>query len=351
MLLLSCKRDEFTQICNYNIVTVREPFISKSLIGEEVFFDDEVVSRFSNISVYDSLLLAYQIGAQDGYYYHIYSLNNNKILGRFIPEGNARNEVLAIAPIRQFKVDKEEFSAYVYDFGKQRTSLWNISESMEQNVTKFDLEIKHQEREMKESFTSLFYLLGGKFIGQTYMYYNPYSNEKIISDYYICDINSDSVIKKMNLYNDITPTGKDLGKYLQSENCIKPDRSKLVIAMQYQPHIAIINLDNNEVKGTNIRNGVEFNSSDSKVCFCSVDVDDDYIYALFVGDYTDSFLGEGKQPETVLYKFDWDGDLKEKYIFKDFPIFRIAIDRSCKSNYLYGVNIFNEKVYRYSLDK
>ncbi len=100
-LLLSCSSDEFSKIVNYNTVSVREPLICKTLIGEEIIFDDSIASSFSSIIVYDSLLLAYQYSAKGGYFYHVYNLNNKKNVGQFFPIGNAGNENIGLVPMAQ----------------------------------------------------------------------------------------------------------------------------------------------------------------------------------------------------------------------------------------------------------
>lgn len=351
LLLISCGSisDEFTEICKYEITTVK-PSSPKSLIGSEVILSQSVVSSFSNIMIYDSLLLAYQGGSTDGYFYHIFNFNDSENLGRFIRSGRANNEVLAIPPIKQHKVVDNQLLAYVYDFNNSRTLLWNVSQSLNRGADIYDTVMDKQER--KQAYSHLFYLPNDKFAAHTVLYYAR-GPENIIPAYYIGQTSTNQFIDTLDLYSRIITSGNegDISRYLQTEDAIKPDESKIVVGMQYQSHIAILDLLKNEVQGVNIDNGVRFNPNDLRICFNSIDADDSYIYALFLGSKLNMTIDEEKQIRSILYKFDWEGNLVNTYGFEDLPIFTIAVDKGSQSRYLYGVDVISERIYKFDLSK
>ncbi len=224
----------------------------------------------------------------------------------------------------------------------------NISESLKTGTEVIDSVITKQTT--KDTYSHLYYLPDGKFAAHTVVSFES-GVENEPPDYYIGDAVTNQLTDTLKLYKDMIYVEPNQDMYLQTNDAIKPDLSKIVIAMQFIPHIAIVDLETKEVRGVDINNGIKFEPNNLSSCFCSVDVNDEYIYALL----TESKVGlnadqSGVMPP-VLYIFDWDGNLLNRYKFKNLDINEIAIDRSGKSNVIYGADFYSDKVYKFDPSK
>jgi hypothetical protein len=139
--------------------------------------------------------------------------------------------------------------------------------------------------------------------------------------------------------------------YLSTHISISPNGKKVVVAMQDAGFISFINIEGNELKeykqikyhppevyveemqdggktGTSIAN-----SRDSKVGFCSIDCDDNYIYAIYSGRTSNSHGGLSHHCEHLLV-YDWQGNPVKRYLL-DIPMWTMQYDS--EKNSIYGI--------------
>ena len=135
--------------------------------------------------------------------------------------------------------------------------------------------------------------------------------------------------------------------YISSHVSISPNEKKVVVATQDAGVISLSDIKENELTEYNRINyyppevrvvregqgsGVAY-SKNGKVGFCSVDCDDNYIYALYSGRTSNSHGGLKNHCEHVLI-YDWNGNPIKHYIL-DIPMWSMKYDK--EKNSLYGI--------------
>jgi hypothetical protein len=130
---------------------------------------------------------------------------------------------------------------------------------------------------------------------------------------------------------------------------ISPDRQKIAMCMKLLAQINILDLNTGKVQGIRIKHTPGFdylkgNVDDYKYYYHFLDVDEKYIYALYV----DKKYAEVKESvnSQIIHVFDWNGNFVRK-LFVDEGLDFIKID--AEKRLMYGTNLTAEKVFRYKL--
>jgi hypothetical protein len=148
--------------------------------------------------------------------------------------------------------------------------------------------------------------------------------------------------------------------YLSTLSAIKPDQTMVASVTQKAGVLSIAECTKEALRSKILRcyfppivvpvsNGSGISvayTRDSKVGFCNIDCDDDYIYALYSGRTQES-------PYEAFYcsyilVYDWEGN-PVKCLFLEKPLFSMGYDR--ENNMIYGISYIPEGcVLEYSLN-
>ncbi len=320
-----------------------------SLDKGELIFKDEYSSR--NIVLTDTLLIL-QTKNKDSLF-KVFGSKNLNFLGAFGIKGDGPNDFSYPYTSKQFVVDKDGIKIWMNDLWKYKLSLVNINKSLDSGKTIAEKEFKLNP---KYDFThdlihyndTLFYgNHGPDQIGRSRVSkYNIGSDVEVKANLLPVLENTD-LINRSNMYALYFD-------YL----AIKPDKTKLVSAMSSFNRIdfydlnlnhlnAIIETEGNEVKDVkNILHKDGNQLINMRNFYYSLYPTNKYVYALYRKGQPVSDNGK-KDINVDVRVFDWDGN--PKYLLK-MPNDLISISVDEKNNWIYGVDAYNEALYRYKVD-
>ena len=126
---------------------------------------------------------------------------------------------------------------------------------------------------------------------------------------------------------------------MNNYDCIKPDRSKIVMAMAAMPVVNIINLSDFTAKGFKLIDKPHFSIESPILHYIDVQSTDEYIYALYLGSDIESV-----DYHTELHIIDWEGNFIKKVRFNmDYEAISLTKDVLYLYTYsdvsLYSVNV------------
>lgn len=339
------------------------PITAVKDIGNIVPLEGESIplpeSGFCNGSLYvhDSLLVFYNPKIPTSFY-SVFDVKAGEYLGEYIKKGRGPLEVSGGAPIYETFVDNGDLKSLVWTPNQNRIMVWNITESVGQNTSVFDSIIPYKCGDLRKM--------------------KPYSNIYRISENrilaYILPWSSDPTTKaatvpyyqERTLYTDQPVKDYDIflkpifikeypdmqEQIFRSEDCIKPDGSKIAQGMCYLDQINIIDLQSGKVEGFRIEGSPDFtlfakDLSKCKKYYLNCQADYNYIYALYAGNPMYPEDGIFKQSH-MLHIFDWEGRFVAKCDLGQ-PVDYLGLDRV--NNILYAMDSRAEKLFAYDLAK
>jgi hypothetical protein len=291
-------------------------------------------------------------------YFQIFNLYTGSYIGDFVNRGGGPTEVYTLPYIFQTYKDGGSMKTLLNALHEQKLLVWNISQSVKHGEAIMDTVIPYK-KDSKNGFFNYLYMfrlsddtllasldsemltMNGDIASTPY-----YQKRTIYSNQSAGDI---------RIYNHQTVQKGDaqipLVFYYVSADCIKPDRTKIAQAMSYLCQINIIDLATGQVTGYRIKKTPDFSVfysgiKDLKQYYRRIQADDNYIYALYFGEVTDSRSPEKKDPYLV-HVFDWNGNLVKK-LDLGHPVREMAIDAN--NNDLYFLDAGDDILYRCDLN-
>jgi len=173
----------------------------------------------------------------------------------------------------------------------------------------------------------------------------PFLEKKVVS--------KNEIVEKYLVFKDsIESNDKNVysDKFFRTFDCLKPDKQKVAQVMPRLFQINIIDLNTQEITGYRMRGSPDFSifksdMSDSRYYYTRVQADDQYIYALFVGDKISDKESFSKVDE--VHVFDWNGNFVKKLRLSN-SIREMSLN--IKNNRLYGYDdVVEGVVYCYDL--
>jgi len=317
--------------------------------------DPEIVLKkeyfAKRIVAVDSLLIVQT--NQNSSLFKVYNAESLKYLNSFGKKGDGPNEFSYPFTNSQFTCDDDGIKLWTNDLWRYKTSLINVSKSIKNNVTVIDKVINHNP---KHDFTHDL---------------NHYNNEVFYGNH-----GPDAIERfRITKYNHSTETVTHAELIPKVDNMnllnrssqyalyfdylgIKPDKSRLVSAMNkfnridfYDLDLNLINsyseTDENEI--TDVKDILHKSGKDLvnlRNYYYSLQCSNSYVYALHRNGQLASENGK-KDINVDIRVFDWEG--APKYLLKvpnDLTSF--TVDE--KNGWIYGVDSYNEKIYRYKIN-
>lgn len=275
-----------------------------------------------DFEVYDSLCIIYSNMHPKGFF-SIMNLNTEEEIGLFCRRGRGPNESSYLLPNLNFKKnEKGEVISDIIDWYNNRMFSWNITRSIEENNTVYDT-VRHVALSDISASAFRFYepMDDTKYMAVTFPLSLSPLNQVAVPRYWIRSSDDNSLIREYEVFKDTLQTvGQSFewfdDSFFSGPYCMKPDKSKLAMAMSSYPQLNIIDLRDGTLKCYKQKDR-EASMKVRMFFYADVHCDDEYIYALYADmditpnqDYT---LNIDHNKPAYIHKYDWDGNLVCKY--------------------------------------
>jgi hypothetical protein len=167
---------------------------------------------------------------------------------------------------------------------------------------------------------------------------------------------SDKLLRKYTVYKKDTVTvPKDAAlipeAFFSSNDALKPDGSKIVLAMSKLPQLNVLDTHTGKVAGYRMKDGPGFSLFETgmngwKAYYIRVQADDNFIYASWWG--KEPWGINEIPPINTLLMLDWQGNLINEFIM-DQPVHEIRLDPV--RNRLYTTNMATDEVFYLDLNE
>ncbi len=348
IFLMSCNKlseDYFNaEIFTTDISNIR----CDTLIGEIITLKDIYAGY---MTVYDSMMLFVSHSFPD-YYLYIYNLNNNELIGKYAHKGQGPDDYIDFTHAEQFIINNKDIKLWVRNGYGAENILINITNTI--NTSKFIIDSTLYLNWKKNSFVPFGYVfMAHQDKALTRIQAERIEDNSFIPDRYEVYNMRQEFIQKIEIFNKpILKKQNDfpVENYFVSRDRIKPDGTKIVMAMEMLAQLNIYDINNDKLKGFRIKGTPDFDyllrdTKNYRIFFRDVCVDNEYIYAL----YSNTIIEEnGKnypfETNSILV-YDWDGEIT-RIIILDKKTHEITIDPISK--YLY-ILTFDDLIYKYAL--
>jgi hypothetical protein len=351
VILTGCHKSSDDSVFNGEIRLIDDVLKTEKVKLKEVKLDGPF---YGVPSVCDSFMIFWNTKLAESFF-NAFNPNTGEYIGDFCNKGGGPEDAYDLPLIYQFYIEKEDITTLLYAHHEKKLMIWNISKSVEHRKTVFDTIIPYKrtsETGLSEFLymfrldedTMVTYVTSELLSIQGDMASTPYYQKRTIY--------SNQPVRDYKLYNKEIIKRKGNSKvspnfFYSSFDCIKPDGSKIVQGMRRLCQINIIDLTIGQVTGYRIKNTCDFSifntdMKDIKDYYTHIQADDNYIYALYLGEKTDHHPSAKPKEPHIVHLFDWNGNLIKK-IDLDHPIHKLAIDRC--NNLLYVLNAMEDRLF------
>lgn len=308
------------------------------------------------IAVYDSLLICWNPKLPH-HFFNIFNIENGKEIGSFIPKGEGPQEVVSVNCIFQFYNKGNEIITYLNDPFKNKSIIWNISQSIQKGETVLDTIMPFARRGENQKRSYNFLFMPSKNTLLTYSQSDFINDNEITTPLYEKrDLYTDKLLQEYPIYKkeSISNTSISPIYFFYSWDALKPDGTKIVQAMSKLPQINIIDLPTGRITGYRLPDSPDFsfvekNTPLKNEYYNSVQADDRFIYATYWGKEQWGTNIDDKIPDFhTIHVFDWNGRLVYE-LQTDRIFFRIWLDPV--RNRLYTQNHDTDEVYFIDLNE
>lgn len=306
------------------------------------------------LTVCDSFLL-FKSSKYPEFYCYAFDNKDGKLRAKLCPKGEGPDEFRLCLIFEQNTLNANGDKMLWVTDPYESSRLINITQSVMKGKTICDSIISFSwMKYFQYPPASLFFLKNGSMLGrnqceQDFVYDSHYTPGK----YHLYHASSDSLIKEYIIYKKpIVSTDRNKGirrfvNYYLSHDKIKPDETKIVMAMQSVGQINILDLRTGALTGIYQKESVSFKDLENcnlplKYYYTSASVDNQYIFAPYSGE---TYWGGYPKPTDKVHVFDWSGNVICE-IKIDKPIFGISYDAN--NHVLYGDDHENH-VYSYDV--
>ena len=325
ILLYGCSSSAYENDADYFNGKIKE-VNDKSCQTKNVAWKELILNgpNYGEVYVHDSIMVFYNSKLGDKFF-NVFHVDTGEELGRFCEKGNGLNEVIACSPMYSFFQEEGELRTLLWAPHNNKLWDWNITQSLKQQKTI----VKDIPYPWRKENNGVFYENMYALTVDSLLVKNPAKgiyydgDETTLPFYQKRTISTNQQIKKYDIYKQII---KNEDAYIldefffNSSDAIKPDGSKLVMAMRNLPQINIINLKTGEVCGYRLKGGDGFSvfkgDGNMKIHYQRVHADDHYIYASYLGKNRDSDPRSGEPSTQTIHVFDWEGNMRYKLMIE-----------------------------------
>jgi hypothetical protein len=293
-------------------------------------------------------------------FFNIFNLNTGEYIGDFCNRGGGPEDSYSMPYVYQVYKDNGTLTTLLDAANEQKLFIWDISKSIELRTAVFDTVI-HYERSLSHdriaNYLYMFRLDKDTLITLVSSDLLSIDGDMASAPYYRKrTIYSNQQVRDYKIYNnDVIRKGESRISpdfYYLSRDCIKPDRTKIVQGMHRLCQINIIDLASGQITGYRTKNTPDFSifNTDMKsiTYYSRIQADDNYIYALHLGEEIDNHPSVKPKFPHLVFIFDWNGNLIKK-LDLGHPVIEFAIDGY--NNLLYSMDAEDDKLYCLDLNQ
>ena len=323
LLLTGCNTSDKIQDVDYFNGEIKE-VSEKECINIDVEWQDLELdgAYYGDVYVHDSIMIFYNTKL-NSHFFSAFNIETNEEKGIFCEKGNGPNEAVAYSRMYSFFKENEDLKTLLYAPHNNKICIWNITQSLKQGYTVIkDIPYSWREENNNVFYNDIHYLGNDQLIAKNQS--QPIGEYDASSPYYQKrTVSTNEQIKRYDIYKQII-INKDAiivpSSFYDSKDAIKPDGTKIVMAMRNLPQINIVDLNTGQIYGYRLKGGEDFSifktKGNWKIHYQWAHADNKYIYASYLGKSRDKSLRE--EPETqVIHIFDWEGNLKYKLQLND----------------------------------
>ncbi len=306
--------------------------------------------------VCDSFLIFNNFKCQD-YYFYVFDIKSGEHITSFCPKGEGPGHFLSCDESVQLLKEHGDSKMWVRDYNKQSIHLINITQSIAHQKTVCDSVICFEwSKYFQYPLLSVFFLERGKILGinQCENIYNE-SRRYTPRDLFLFKESFDNRIKEYHLYKrpvicEDRRVEFEHFEFYNSVYRIKPDNTKLAIAMKMLGQVSIVDIKTGTQKNYRMKGSLTFpeigkDLYKSRKYYGTMAVNDEYIFAL----YLDVPMKDTHPPYGghIIHVLAWDGR----------PVCKIRVDESIKdmaldtSNHILYATDLNDSLYSYDISE
>lgn len=349
--MVGCKWND-TDYFNGTIQIIKDIPNTIKLEGEKLSWVDDNGFCNGRFVVHDSLAIFFNPTLPSAFF-AIGDLKSKRSFGPFCLKGRGPIESISLHPIYEVFEEVGQLKAVLFAPNEDRFMIWNISESLLQKTTIFDSIIPFKWRlEVSSPFLNIYPLNSNEIIAYVLPKENG-NNAASLPYYQALNMQNSELKKKLGTFIKPIHNLEMLdfqAQLFRSQDCIKPDNTKIAQSMSYLNQLNIVDISSGDVTGFRVEDTPNFSIFVNKMShadkyYCDSCADDNYIYSLYAGNPIFPEDGKFKQAR-FLHVFNWEGQLVGKYDL-GHEVDNINIDR--QNNLLYAINVRTEEFYKYNL--
>ena len=335
-IIFSCK--DKTKIFNGNEIIVEIPAID-TLYGQEIKIDGVYTG---GVSAWDSILLFISY-KYSGYTGATFSIKTGKEIAQIVNRGQGPDEYITPAFSGQFETSDTCIGMWFYDWAKLHCILVDVITDVQ--IKKIDVS-NLQNGQRSYHITGIYILNDSLLLAYNLAEDIEDKGQLLPPLYRIFNYINNTETVKYEIYNTFLYNREiDHQSCLYSFDKIKPDRTKLAMAMENLRQINILDIETGNVTAYRHKNTPDFDivkqlsNWNGKTYYTQVCVDDDLIYAVIPD-----------EKNTVTDVFDWNGNFKKELILdRKIETGSIALDPVNKHLYVLTDGKEDEEVYCYDV--
>ncbi len=354
LFLISCRNRDNDTIKFYGeTITVAYPKQVDTLHNSKILeLEGEYTGDFD---AYDGVLMFRSEKHPNGYTY-LYDAETGKRKNAICPFGQGPEEVLYYVFEDNFEKDSNGIHFWISDVNKKRLLKINMQGQFTQIINTSNFKSTNSfgigEFFMVNDSVLLAYVQPGEIFTDGQKCYSP--------SYHVFNYKTNKILRTYEFYSDYTVdegAGINPDMYLYSIDRIKPDKSKIAMAMWHLNRINILDLKSGKIKSIGTKDAPDLNLASSgkrvKPYYRGLRCDEHYIYAIEStlverNKNNASFWYENlTKPSGRIHVFDWDGNFTNILQVKEDVAVNFAFDPVHKKLYS---KTDTEKVTAYDLN-
>jgi hypothetical protein len=308
--------------------------------------------------VYDSLIIFWNNKIPDNFF-NVYNLNTGEETGHFCSKGHGPKDASSLPAIYNVYKENNELKTLLFAHNESKLLLWNISRSVASSSTVIDTIIPFDWRKEHGIAHNLFMFHLDKdtlLASVKTSLLTKEAEEATLPCYEKRTVYTNELIRKYDIYLKPIRNGDASilpEAFLSTMDCITPDGTKIVQAMRRLAQINIIDVNSGKVTAYRLKGSPDFsifktNMRNSKVYYTRIQCDDNFIYALYLGEQFDITPSSKSLNPHIIHIFDWEGNMIQKLNFHH-PVHEICVD--IVRNKLYAMDLDAEELYCYNLNE
>ena len=266
--------------------------------------------------IYDTLVFSFLIH-QD----HIVSISNTstgELLGNFCKRGRAWDEPIDVMPLQEIYVDDGELKADLLSYNDSKLFTWNISKSLKTGRDVYDHIIRLELGKGKVCSIPSYRRINKNHV----LCFNSKEtrgyDKNDVPEFCIYNTDSGQYAKGYELFSvpdiELNPD-QSYRDFYSNRFTVKPDGSKVFVAMCLMPAYSLINLKQDTTESFLLTDLKPCRSDVARWYFADIQSDNDLIYALYSGEPL--YNPKGDDIPKTMYVFDWNGNLRMKLSLPD----------------------------------